>query len=205
MPGKLLGRGTSQSEGDLGVGANKQRVGSGRNSPIKPCRKVTFASPPESESESTEQGDGSILSPEDNDSDEAPCTSMDAGTIELNTECQADTEAIKVLYSQIGLEENPQTVVLRANVYNSIPPRLSVKPEAWKAFEDTLSFSATPQLPEGFSMNPRTGTITGMASNARKEKTHHEISINVPAYAPGGISLGTWPVTRCSIVMQILD
>jgi hypothetical protein len=203
--------GTSQSDEESRDGANEQRLGNEECLPIKPPRKVTFVSPPHSDCESTDQGDDSASSPEENDNDEAPCIGNDAECVTAQSttmKLEADTgttDVIKVHYSEnFDAKEESLPLVLRARVYNYIRPRFVVNPETWRALDGQLSFGVVPELPEGFSLHPETGTISGVASQAREEPTHHEITIGVPAFAMG-MSLGIVPVTRCSIAMHIMD
>lgn len=96
-------------------------------------------------------------------------------------------------------------LVLCAGVRACYKAQLQMAAETREAFEANLNFVVEPPLPPGVSVNPKTGVITGVPSEAQEELSLHKITITIPATGPCGISLGTIPLASCKVGVRVID
>eukprot|EP00490_Sorites_sp_Unknown_P026327 CAMPEP_0114663172 /NCGR_PEP_ID=MMETSP0191-20121206/26399_1 /TAXON_ID=126664 /ORGANISM="Sorites sp." /LENGTH=322 /DNA_ID=CAMNT_0001901763 /DNA_START=12 /DNA_END=980 /DNA_ORIENTATION=+ len=76
------------------------------------------------------------------------------------------------------------------------------KPELSQVVLANAVFSITPDLPAGLAMNPATGIIVGVASEA-SPRDLYSIVLSAPATSATGESLGLIPIAKCGMSIRI--
>lgn len=76
------------------------------------------------------------------------------------------------------------------------------RPEVGQAVLANAVFSITPDLPAGLAMNPATGIIVGVASEA-SPRDLYSIILCAPATSASGESLGLVPLAKCGMSIRI--
>mmetsp|Transcript_68326 Transcript_68326/g.108422 ORF Transcript_68326/g.108422 Transcript_68326/m.108422 type:complete len:626 (-) Transcript_68326:188-2065(-) len=99
----------------------------------------------------------------------------------------------------------PQVLTLVAGVRVHFPAFVEITSEKQGALEENIEFVASPPLPENLELHRSTGLISGMPAQPQEAVSMHLISISIDATGPGGIPLGTLPLTSCTIALRIVD
>mmetsp|Transcript_1001 Transcript_1001/g.1680 ORF Transcript_1001/g.1680 Transcript_1001/m.1680 type:complete len:515 (-) Transcript_1001:168-1712(-) len=76
------------------------------------------------------------------------------------------------------------------------------RPEVGQAVLANAVFGITPDLPAGLAMNPATGIIVGVASEA-SPRDLYSIILGAPATSASGESLGLVPLAKCGMSIRI--
>lgn len=116
-------------------------------------------------------------------------------------------KVISFSYSEepAGYENFPDNLSLVDGVTARFEPFFCVTAEAWRAFEKDVAFVVEPPLPESLVLDPSTGVISGLLSEAQEAPSRHKITLKVAATGPGGVCLGSLPITCCSVVLRGAD
>lgn len=126
------------------------------------------------------------------------------------TNTPLETEADPVVKSLRYLKE--------AYVDKARPPRATflvgqkVRLQPWIVLDETkgqglvqcFSFSVEPPLPDGLSLHPNTGVISGFARTARVRDLYM-VTLSAPATGPLGLELGSVALAKCSISLRVAD
>jgi hypothetical protein len=145
---------------------------------------------------------------------QTPSSSWNAGSSQSGSnntassqEKEIGTEFVSLRYSAKvrSNTSSPATLNLVVGVRVSIPAKIDIKGESRGSLVDSMQFSIDPTLPEGLDLNKSTGLISGLPQRRQVVPSVHHITISIDATGPGGIPLGTVPLTSCTIVVRILD
>lgn len=119
---------------------------------------------------------------------------------------RASAETVSLRYSeQLSNSSDDQPLLFLLGVRANFAARLSISAERLAALEASLTFSAEPRLPQGVSLHPSTGTITGVPSQMQESPSLHTITASVPATGPCGIPLGALPLACCTVAVRVID
>jgi hypothetical protein len=101
-------------------------------------------------------------------------------------------------------EEPAKVFNLVTGVRVHLPAELIISSE--QAFvEGMLEFAADPPLPEGLVLDGKTGLISGTPVFPQGSVAVYVITISIKACGPGGLEIGSLPLTSCSLPLRIWD
>lgn len=125
-------------------------------------------------------------------------TANDVGKV---AQPQCKPSVINFSYSGgAGTDDHPEHLVVSARSSAHFVPFLCAAAETWQALEEHVLFVAEPELPEGLSMDPKSGVISGDLSEIVEGSATYKIKMKVTAQGPGGVHLGMVPVA-CRTIM----
>mmetsp|Transcript_10160 Transcript_10160/g.16494 ORF Transcript_10160/g.16494 Transcript_10160/m.16494 type:complete len:208 (+) Transcript_10160:62-685(+) len=92
-----------------------------------------------------------------------------------------------------------------AGMYVHCPACVRAPSKIKEHLDKDVKFVVQPPLPEGLTLDRRTGLISGIACHTQNASSTHLITVGVYATGKGGIRSGMLPLTTCTIDISIED
>jgi len=85
-----------------------------------------------------------------------------------------------------------------------LSPTLDLVNSGSQAVTNCLTFSITPPLPDGITLNSSTGVISGV-SKAASQRDLYTVTVSAVATTSNGLQLGSVPLTKCGLSLRFCD
>jgi len=117
---------------------------------------------------------------------------------------QGTSDIVSIGYGKTDGRAEMQQVMLVVGVQVALHLRMDFHSPEKAALQKHITFSVEPKLPRGMHFDTTTGLIGGTPQE-KMARTIYVVTAGTPATGPGGMSLGTLPLTSTSFSLGVSD